>query len=88
MYKEFGCCDYQKDQDLMTKYYRIMDNFDYHGYSNCAGFVLELLCQVGMHGQRSLGLVQNISIMRQDPNQIYKDEDESDLSCDHVEKKL
>lgn len=69
MYKEFGCCDYQKDQQLMTKYYQIMDNFDYHGYANCAGFVLELLCQVGMHGQRSLGFVQNVSIMRQKPEQ-------------------
>lgn len=48
IYKEFGCCDYQKDQELMSKYYQIMDNFDYFGYSNCAGFVLELLCQVGM----------------------------------------
>lgn len=73
MYKEFGCCDYQKDQDLMTKYYRIMDNFDYHGYANCAGYVLELLCQVGVHGQRSLGLnVQNVSIMRQEPDQTAK----------------
>ncbi|KAG7226125.1 hypothetical protein INR49_014218, partial [Caranx melampygus] len=45
MYKDFGCCDYQKDQDLMAKYYQIMDNFDYYGYANCASFVLELLCQ-------------------------------------------
>ncbi|XP_076605482.1 HHIP-like protein 1 [Chaetodon auriga] len=45
MYKEFGCCDYEKDQELMTKYYEIMDNFDYYGYASCAGFVLELLCQ-------------------------------------------
>lgn len=53
MYKEFGCCDYQKDQDLMTKYYSVMDNFDYYGYANCASFVQELLCQVGTQGQRS-----------------------------------
>ncbi|KAF3844431.1 hypothetical protein F7725_007594 [Dissostichus mawsoni] len=45
MYKEFGCCDYEKDQQLMAKYYRIMDNFDYYGYANCAGFVLEMICQ-------------------------------------------
>uniref|UniRef100_A0A0F8CM07 HHIP-like protein 1 n=1 Tax=Larimichthys crocea TaxID=215358 RepID=A0A0F8CM07_LARCR len=45
MYKEFGCCDYEKDQQLMAKYYQIMDNFDYYGYANCAGFVLELICQ-------------------------------------------
>lgn len=55
MYKEFGCCDHQKDQELMSKYYRIMDNFDYHGYASCAGYVLELLCQVRAHGQRSSG---------------------------------
>nr|XP_046269909.1 HHIP-like protein 1 isoform X2 [Scatophagus argus] len=45
MYKEFGCCDYQKDQELMSKYYHIVDNLDYYGYANCAGFILELLCQ-------------------------------------------
>ncbi|KAJ4939355.1 hypothetical protein JOQ06_028804 [Pogonophryne albipinna] len=45
MYKEFGCCDYVKDQQLRAKYYRIMDNFDYYGYANCAGFVLEMICQ-------------------------------------------
>ncbi|XP_026212345.1 HHIP-like protein 1 [Anabas testudineus] len=45
MYKDFGCCDYQKDKELMTKYYRIMDHFDYYEYANCAGFVMELLCQ-------------------------------------------
>lgn len=47
MYTHFGCCDYQKDQELLAKYYQIMDHFDYDGYSRCAGFVLELLCQVG-----------------------------------------
>lgn len=51
MYKEFGCCDYQKDQELLSKYYQIMDNFDYNGYSNCAGYVMELLCQVGMRAK-------------------------------------
>ncbi|XP_071378496.1 HHIP-like protein 1 [Centroberyx affinis] len=45
MYKEFGCCDFGKDQELMAKYYKIMDNFDYYGYANCAGSVQELLCQ-------------------------------------------
>ncbi|KAK5885788.1 hypothetical protein CesoFtcFv8_016888 [Champsocephalus esox] len=45
MYKEFGCCDFEKDQQLRAKYYRIMDNFDYYGYANCAGFVLEMICQ-------------------------------------------
>ncbi|XP_024122789.1 HHIP-like protein 1 [Oryzias melastigma] len=45
MYKDFGCCDHQKDQELMAKFNRIVDNFDYHGYAGCAGYVMELLCQ-------------------------------------------
>lgn len=48
MYKYFGCCDYARDQELMAKYYRIMDNFDYYGYSNCAAYVQDLLCQVSL----------------------------------------
>lgn len=48
IYKDFGCCDYQKDQELMAKYNQIIHNLDYSGHANCAGFVLELLCQVGM----------------------------------------
>lgn len=55
MYREFGCCDFQKDQELMRKFYQIMDHFDDYGYERCAGFVSDLLCQVGMHAQRSLG---------------------------------
>uniref|UniRef100_G3Q9Q0 HHIP-like 1 n=1 Tax=Gasterosteus aculeatus TaxID=69293 RepID=G3Q9Q0_GASAC len=45
MYKEFGCCDYQRDQELMANYYHVMGGSDYSGYVRCAGFVLELLCQ-------------------------------------------
>ncbi|XP_042562381.1 HHIP-like protein 1 [Clupea harengus] len=45
MYKRFGCCDSAKDQELMAKYYKIMDNFDYYGYANCAAYVQDLLCQ-------------------------------------------
>ncbi|KAK2825795.1 hypothetical protein Q5P01_020009 [Channa striata] len=45
MYKEFGCCDLQKDQELKTKYHQIMDHLDYRGYASCAEYVLELLCQ-------------------------------------------
>lgn len=48
MYKEFGCCDHQRDQELMSKYYQIMDRFDSEGFQSCAGYVLDLLCQVGM----------------------------------------
>ncbi|CAB1331188.1 unnamed protein product [Coregonus sp. 'balchen'] len=45
MYRNFGCCDSAKDQELMAKFYKIMDNFDYYGYANCAGYVQDLLCQ-------------------------------------------
>ncbi|KAG2457579.1 HIPL1 protein, partial [Polypterus senegalus] len=45
MYKNFGCCDSEKDSQLMAKFYRIMDNFDYYGYANCAGYVQDILCQ-------------------------------------------
>lgn len=48
MYKYLGCCDNARDQELMAKYYRIMDNFDYYGYSNCAAYIQDLLCQVSL----------------------------------------
>ncbi|KPP61723.1 HHIP-like protein 1-like [Scleropages formosus] len=45
MYKELGCCDSARDQELMATFYRIMDHFSYHAYVSCAGYVQELLCQ-------------------------------------------
>ncbi|XP_017290303.1 HHIP-like protein 1 [Kryptolebias marmoratus] len=45
MYNEFGCCDHQKDQELLARFYRVMGNLDERGYADCAGLVLELLCQ-------------------------------------------
>lgn len=45
MYKNFGCCDSAKDRELMDKFYRIMDNFDYYGYGKCAGYVQDIICQ-------------------------------------------
>ncbi|KAJ8356536.1 hypothetical protein SKAU_G00193300 [Synaphobranchus kaupii] len=45
MYKDFGCCDSAKDQELMSKFYRIMDNFDHNGYANCASYVHNIICQ-------------------------------------------
>ncbi|XP_026869745.2 HHIP-like protein 1 [Electrophorus electricus] len=45
MYKYFGCCDFARDQELMTKFYQIVDNFDYYGYANCAGYIQDLICQ-------------------------------------------
>lgn len=46
MYRNFGCCDSAKDQELMAKFYKIVDNFDNYAYANCAGYVQDLLCQV------------------------------------------
>ncbi|XP_075993713.1 HHIP-like protein 1 [Genypterus blacodes] len=45
MYKDFGCCDLNKDRELMAKYYKIMDHFDLEVFASCAAFVQELLCQ-------------------------------------------
>ncbi|KAJ8270018.1 hypothetical protein GJAV_G00109400 [Gymnothorax javanicus] len=45
MYKDFGCCDSAKDQELMTKFYRIMDRLDYHGYATCSSYVQNIICQ-------------------------------------------
>ncbi|XP_068608124.1 HHIP-like protein 1 [Brachionichthys hirsutus] len=45
MYREFGCCDHDKDQKLMSKYYQIINRLDDSGYASCAASVLELLCQ-------------------------------------------
>uniref|UniRef100_A0A8C5GLN8 HHIP-like protein 1 n=1 Tax=Gouania willdenowi TaxID=441366 RepID=A0A8C5GLN8_GOUWI len=45
MYKDFGCCDYQRDQELITRFYQVMEDFDESGYSSCAGFVMQFLCQ-------------------------------------------
>lgn len=50
MYKDFGCCEQQRDQELMAEYYRIMDRFDSAAFESCAGYVLDLLCQVGTAG--------------------------------------
>lgn len=54
MYREFGCCDRQKDQELMARYYRIIENFTETGHENCVGFVLELLCQVSVQDKGQL----------------------------------
>lgn len=64
-YKDFGCCDYQKDQELMTKYYQIVNRLDYYRYTTCAGFVMELLCQVGMSGLFALLQSASIKVIQQ-----------------------
>lgn len=53
MYRHFGCCDFARDQQLMDKFYRIMDSFDYYGYANCAGYTQDLLCQVSRRTQHA-----------------------------------
>ncbi|XP_029013196.1 HHIP-like protein 1 isoform X2 [Betta splendens] len=45
MYTNFGCCDYDKDQELLNRYQRVIGRLGSDEYSDCAGFVLELLCQ-------------------------------------------
>ncbi|CAN9502064.1 unnamed protein product [Ophioblennius macclurei] len=45
MYKDFGCCDHHRDQELMQSFYRVMEHLDSRGYETCAGYVLELICQ-------------------------------------------
>ncbi|XP_041828236.1 HHIP-like protein 1 isoform X2 [Melanotaenia boesemani] len=45
MYKEFGCCDYARDQELMARFYQITARYDPTEYASCAGYLLELLCQ-------------------------------------------
>lgn len=72
MYREFGCCDRQKDQELMARYYRIMENFEERGHESCAGFLLELLCQVSAHGQRSFYII------------IWKDMSAENQACSRV----
>ncbi|XP_041669446.1 HHIP-like protein 1 [Cheilinus undulatus] len=44
-YAQFGCCDVDRDQQLMNRYDVIVGQFDYHGFATCASFIHELLCQ-------------------------------------------
>lgn len=63
MYKHFGCCDSAKDQELMAKYYKIMDNFDYYGYANCAAYVQDLLCQVSEGSQHPINGCETLTLL-------------------------
>ncbi|XP_018421756.1 PREDICTED: HHIP-like protein 1 isoform X1 [Nanorana parkeri] len=44
-YKEFGCCDSARDQEIMDNFYRVLANVDQAGYELCAAHVQDILCQ-------------------------------------------
>ncbi|KAG8449137.1 hypothetical protein GDO86_015985 [Hymenochirus boettgeri] len=44
-YKEFGCCDSTRDNQIMQTFYSILDHFDQQGYETCAAHVQDILCQ-------------------------------------------
>lgn len=66
MYKDFGCCDTHRDQQLMDKYYLILDQLDASRFADCAGFVFELLCQVGWGLVAGGVKVHNMCVIRVD----------------------
>ena len=45
-YSKFGCCDVEKDDEISTRFYTIMENFDHSGYVTCGKYVRSILCQV------------------------------------------
>uniref|UniRef100_UPI00398F723B HHIP-like protein 1 n=1 Tax=Pristiophorus japonicus TaxID=55135 RepID=UPI00398F723B len=45
MYSKFGCCDSTKDREIMNRFYRVMDKFDYSLYATCGVYVQDILCQ-------------------------------------------
>ncbi|KAJ8274821.1 hypothetical protein COCON_G00094460 [Conger conger] len=45
MFKDFGCCDSAKDQELKSKFNGIVENFDQRGHSNCASYIQNIICQ-------------------------------------------
>ncbi|XP_053331283.1 HHIP-like protein 1 [Spea bombifrons] len=44
-YKDFGCCDSARDQQIMDAFYRVMAHQDGKGYERCAAHVQDILCQ-------------------------------------------
>ncbi|KAM4627531.1 HHIP-like protein 1 [Polymixia lowei] len=44
-YAKFGCCDQEKDEEISNRFYSIMDNFDYSGYTTCGNYIRNILCQ-------------------------------------------
>ena len=46
-YSKFGCCDLEQDEEVSTRFYTVMDFFDYSGFTACSKFIRSILCQVG-----------------------------------------
>ncbi|XP_034025283.1 HHIP-like protein 1 [Thalassophryne amazonica] len=44
-YSKFGCCDLEKDEEIATRFYNIMDNFDQSGFITCGKYIRSILCQ-------------------------------------------
>ncbi|KAJ3590886.1 hypothetical protein NHX12_008834, partial [Muraenolepis orangiensis] len=44
-YSKFGCCDLEQDTEISTRFYTVMDFFDYSGFATCGKFIRSLLCQ-------------------------------------------
>ncbi|XP_072895524.1 HHIP-like protein 1 [Hemitrygon akajei] len=44
LYSDFGCCDTVKDRELQSRFYHIMDKFDYSLYATCAAQIRDVLC--------------------------------------------
>uniref|UniRef100_A0A8C4ZYL8 Uncharacterized protein n=1 Tax=Gadus morhua TaxID=8049 RepID=A0A8C4ZYL8_GADMO len=44
-YSKFGCCDLEQDEEVSTRFYTVMDFFDYSGFTACGKFIRSILCQ-------------------------------------------
>ncbi|XP_037534405.1 HHIP-like protein 1 [Nematolebias whitei] len=44
-YTKFGCCDLNKDEEISSRFYTIMDNFDHLGFTTCGKYIRSILCQ-------------------------------------------
>ncbi|KAM9801628.1 HHIP-like protein 1 [Neosynchiropus ocellatus] len=44
-YSKFGCCDLDKDNEISSRFYSIMDHFDHSGFFTCGKYIRSILCQ-------------------------------------------
>ncbi|XP_053728921.1 HHIP-like protein 1 isoform X2 [Synchiropus splendidus] len=44
-YSKFGCCDLDKDNEISSRFYGIMDHFDHSGFFTCGKYIRSILCQ-------------------------------------------
>ncbi|KAM9318828.1 HHIP-like protein 1 [Pholidichthys leucotaenia] len=44
-YSKFGCCDLEKDEEISSRFYILMENFDHSGYVTCGRYIRSILCQ-------------------------------------------